>query len=116
VWYIKHIYYPEYLHIVLKLRLFLIYFFGLRQLERLGLFYSYFKMVKVYKILAVYIYLYHGVLEDLILTFFGESLFKLKKLVYESHEQRLVYMYNGILNIFVLFKLISYKLNKHLNR
>jgi hypothetical protein len=112
VWYVKHIYYPEYLHIVLKIRLFLIYFFSLSQVENLGLFYSHFKLVKLYKNLCVNVYLYHSGFETLVATFFGESRSKFKKFVYESKEKKLPFFYNAIFDLFIIFKFILHGLKK----
>jgi hypothetical protein len=75
VWYTEKVYYAEYFHSVLKIRLFLTYFFSQKHLEKIGFFYSHFYIQNISNFLRVEIFLYDGGLEGFIEeTFFQQSL------------------------------------------
>ena len=56
--YINKLYYPEYLHMIFKMRLFLISFFTFRIFELNEIIYSHFNFMRQNKNLIVKIYLY----------------------------------------------------------
>ena len=76
-WYIKNIYYPEFLHSILKIRHYLYYFWTSRYMERKGILLSHFYIFKFIKNLLVKIFLYNIDLEKNIYSFFakGNSIF-----------------------------------------
>lgn len=47
-WYSDHVYYPEFLFMVFRIRLFLIYFFASKRIERSAYFYSHFEIINKY--------------------------------------------------------------------
>jgi hypothetical protein len=78
-YFVEPIYYPEYLHIIFKIKLYLIYFFGSSPIENdLAVFYSHFDVIKISKNLFVRIYFYHGKIESAIDEFFYENLKEIK--------------------------------------
>lgn len=64
LWYFNFIYYPEYLHIFLKIRFFILYFFSAKFFEKFGFFYSHFQIIKKYKNLFICSFLFNGSLEE----------------------------------------------------
>jgi len=82
IWYVKYLYYPEYLHSILKIRAFLTFMFTNRKLEHKGsLLYSHFDIIKQGRLLNIFIYAYYGALESFIFDFFFDNwkLFKDRK-------------------------------------
>lgn len=64
-WYTDYIYYPEFLFMVFRIRLYLISFFTLKQFERSAFFYSHFEILMKYNRVHVNVYLYDGATEGL---------------------------------------------------
>ena len=69
-WFSRFIYYPEYFHVLLKIKLFLIYFLNLKLFERLGFIFSNFLLVKHYKFLYIRCFFYNGNLDQIVDEFF----------------------------------------------
>jgi len=61
------------LHLLLKARQFLAFYFGSAPFEDIGVFYSHFEIVKHSKNLIINIFFYHGVLEGLVDDFFFDT-------------------------------------------
>jgi len=66
VWYSDNIYYTEYFYAILKIRLYLIFFWGDRVVEKVGIFYSHFSIVNIANSLRVNMFIYDGQLEGYI--------------------------------------------------
>jgi hypothetical protein len=64
VFYSENIYYPEFIHIIYRLRYYLIYYFTGSIIEKAGIFYSHFMIVQSYKKLIVSVFWYDGHLEQ----------------------------------------------------
>jgi len=62
-WYVKNIYYPEFLHSILKIRHYLYYFWTTRNMEKKGILLSHFYIYKFIKNLLIKIFLYYIDLE-----------------------------------------------------
>jgi hypothetical protein len=62
-YYVTNSYYPQFLHTILRLRLFLNYFFKQPSLVKLGFFFSHFNIVNTLGVLGVHIFYYDGRLE-----------------------------------------------------
>jgi hypothetical protein len=72
-WYVKSIYYPEFLHSVLNIRSYLYFFFNKKKIERMGLLYSHFEIVKLGKNFIIKILFYHSRFELLTDTFLFDN-------------------------------------------
>ena len=77
-WFVKSIYYPEYLHSVLKIRAFLYFFFNKKKIEKIGLIYSHFEIVKYNKNFIIKIMLYHSKYEALSDAFIVQNYLEFK--------------------------------------
>lgn len=73
-WYIKNIYYPEFLHSMLKIRHYLYYFWTTRNIEKKGFILSHFNFFKFLKKLLVKIFLYNIDFEKHIYSFFAKGM------------------------------------------
>lgn len=71
-WYIKNIYYPEFLHNVLNLRNFVYYIFTTKDVRDSGIFLSEIKFFKAFKSYIINIYLYHLELEKVSYRFINK--------------------------------------------
>lgn len=76
-WFVRNLYYPEYLHSILKIRSYLYFFFTTKFMERRGVLLSHFLLFKFIKVLLIKIYLYNIDLEKTsnIYYYQGYSLF-----------------------------------------
>ena len=72
-WYIKNIYYPEFLHSILKIRHYLYYFWTTRNMEKKGILLSHFYIFKFIKNLLIKIFLYYIDLEKNSYFFFAKG-------------------------------------------
>lgn len=68
-YFVEFKYYPEFLHSLLRLRLYLIYFLGLKKFDKFGCFYSHFEFIKKMHILYTNIYIYVGKVEAFMESF-----------------------------------------------
>src|SRR6185369_12574215 len=97
---------PEYLHIIFKIKLYLIFLFNNKDFEKeLALFYSHFDIIKVYKNIIIRAYLYHGFIETKIAEFFSESFKDIKndRLICDFlSERRLEYKDIGHIEAFMI--------------
>lgn len=59
VYYSENHNYAGYFHLVFRLRLYLVYFFSLKRVEKLGLFYSHFEILRRNISLIVNVFIYH---------------------------------------------------------
>lgn len=73
-WYMKNIYYPEFLHSMLKVRHYLYYFWTTRNMEKKGFILSHFTFFKFMKKLLVKIFLYNIDFEKHIYSFFAKGM------------------------------------------
>jgi len=71
-WFVDFSYYSEFLHLILKIRLFLLYFFSFRFLERCGFLYSHFIVIKNFKLILIKIFFINGLIDELIDDFLQE--------------------------------------------
>lgn len=62
-WFVRNLYYPEYLHSIFKIRNYLYFFFTTKYMERRGVLLSHFTLFKFVKILLIKIFLYNIDLE-----------------------------------------------------
>lgn len=58
IYFVEKSLYPLYLHLIFRIRFYLIYFFRLRIIERKGYFYSHFEIIRKNCFLFVNIFLY----------------------------------------------------------
>lgn len=72
-WFIKNIYYPEFLHSILKIREYIYYFWTTRFMEKKGILLSHFYIYKFAKKLLVKIFLYNTDFEKYIYSFFARG-------------------------------------------
>lgn len=79
-WYSDHVYYSEFLYNIMRVRLFLVYFFSSKKLEKTGYFYSHFEIIQKYNSLHVNVYFYDGWIESLIDDLFFEHYVEVRKL------------------------------------
>lgn len=63
-WYSEKLYYPEFLHAILRLRLYCFYVFQTGIFEKKGIFYSHFEILQIYKKYIVELFFYDGRLES----------------------------------------------------
>jgi len=90
IWFVRHIYYPEFLQIVLKIRFFLAYALSTKLFDKTSLFYSHFVVLRKNKLILVCIFLYHGNLEYIIDNFFFDNWLLLNKTVFSTKLKRYV--------------------------
>lgn len=64
----------------MRIRLFLVYFFSSKKLEKAGYFYSHFEIIRKYNSLYVNVYFYDGWIESLIDDLFFEHYVEVRKL------------------------------------
>jgi len=112
VWYSDNIYYTEYFYAILKIRLYLIFFWGDRGVEKAGMFYSHFNIVNEANSLIVNSFIYDGQLEGYVESFIFNNFryarnFNLRRDIFVPYR-----FYNSlkmliILNWFVDFALID---------
>ena len=62
-WYSERLFYPEFLHSMFRIKLYLIYIFTRRHFHKKAVFYSHFEILKYYKNIYVEVYYYSGKLE-----------------------------------------------------
>ena len=72
-WFIKNIYYPEFLHSILKIREYIYYFWTTRFMEKKGILLSHFYIYKFAKKLLIKIFLYNTDFEKYIYSFFARG-------------------------------------------
>lgn len=87
-WFSNKIYYSEFLYNVLRLRLYLIYFFSYSPLEKTGYFYSHFEIIQKYNILFVNVFIYDGMLESMLSELFAEHELQVRKLNYNPMKRK----------------------------
>lgn len=110
-------YFPEYLHILIKIRLILIFFFSSEILENFGFIFSHFEITKKSKFLVISTFLYNGILEQNLDEFLTTNFFNKKKFVTSLKLPRILSKISGYTRIplwfdnffraFVLFKTLS---------
>jgi len=89
-WFVRHIYYPEFLQLILKIRFFLAYFLSTKIFDKTSLFYSHFILFRRSKVLIVNIFLYYGNLEYIIDSFFFDNWILFNKTVFSNKLKRYV--------------------------
>ena len=72
-WFIRNIYYPEFLHSMLKIRQYIHYFWTTRFMEKKGILLSHFYIYKFIKNLLVKIFLYNTDFEKYIYSFYARG-------------------------------------------
>ena len=72
-WFIRNIYYPEFLHSMLKIRQYIHYFWTTRFMEKKGVLLSHFYIYKFIKNLLVKIFLYNTDFEKYIYSFYARG-------------------------------------------
>jgi hypothetical protein len=72
-WFIKNIYYPEFLHSILKIRQYIHYFWTTRFMEKKGILLSHFYIYKFIKHLLVKTFLYNTDFEKYIYSFYARG-------------------------------------------
>jgi hypothetical protein len=72
-WFIKNIYYPEFLHAILKIRQYIHYFWTTRFMEKKGILLSHFYIYKFTKHLLIKTFLYNTDFEKYIYSFFARG-------------------------------------------
>ena len=70
-WFVKNVYYPEFLHSMLKIRNYIYYFWTTYLMEKKGILFSHFYIYKFLKKLLVKIFLYNTDLEKNIYAFYA---------------------------------------------
>lgn len=68
-WYSDHLYYPEFLHDIFRVRLFLNYFFSLLLFEKSALSFSHFEFFHKYTFLTLRVFYYDGILMEGLFAF-----------------------------------------------
>jgi hypothetical protein len=110
-WFVEHIYYPEYLHSLLKIKLYLIYFFETSLFENNKILYSHFDFLCQYRFLIIRVYLYFvgffRHLSDFFLELDEEFIFYLNRKVFKKHEKTNKTTFTLVSSFFIFFKLIS---------
>jgi hypothetical protein len=110
-YFVEPIYYPEYLHIVFKIKLYLVYFFNSAAFEnKLAIFYSHFDVIKVYKNLIARIFLYHGKVESLVSDFYYDNFKEIKKdkIICGLLSRRRAYLDFGHIETFMLLLVFKF--------
>jgi len=69
-WFVKNLYYPEFIHSILKLRNYIYYYFKKKKILKAGYGLCKFNILKVNKVLLVKLYIYHIELQKISYTFF----------------------------------------------
>jgi len=72
-WFVKNVYYPEFLHSMLKIRNYIYYFWTTYFMEKKGILFSHFYIYKFLKKLLVKIFLYNIDLEKNIYAFYARG-------------------------------------------
>ncbi len=72
-WFVRNIYYPEFLHSIFKIRQYIYYFWTTRFMEKKGMLLSHFYIYKFSKYLLIKIFLYNTDLEKYIYSFFARG-------------------------------------------
>lgn len=62
--YVDNLYYPQFMHVILRLRLYLLYFFRRPDMRKFAYFYSHFNIVNAINGLTIHIFYYDGRLES----------------------------------------------------
>jgi len=72
LWYVKNLYYPEFLHNILNIRNFIYFFFKKKKLIKCGLFFSNLNIFKFNKFYIIKLYIYHIDLEKVSYEFINQ--------------------------------------------
>jgi len=114
IWYIKNIYYPEFLHNILNVRNFIYYFFKKKIILKIGLFFSHFNIFKYNKFYIVKIYIYNLDLEKVsysfinkIYTVYYKNLKKKEKRITKT----IFFFYIILMHLYFYLYLVLYYLN-----
>lgn len=84
VWFVDSLYYPEFLHALIKMRYYLVYFFFFNKiLDKLGFFFSCFDLSKFTFVIHTRLFLYDGPFEGFLEKFF----FKFKMAIKDLNSQ-----------------------------
>lgn len=73
-WFTRNIYYPEFLHSILKIRYYIHYFWTTRYMEKMGILFSHFYVYKIFKNLLVKVFLYNIDLEKNTYAFYARGI------------------------------------------
>jgi hypothetical protein len=69
-WFVDYLYYPEFLHLLMKIKSFFLFFFSLKFVERGGYLYSHFIILKCFKAIVIRVYFFNGMLDEFVEDFF----------------------------------------------
>jgi len=104
-WYSDHVYYSEFLYNVIRIRLFLTYFFSMKRIEKMGFFFSHCEIIQ-HHYLNVNIYLYDGWMESFLDTLFFEHFNQAQELMDRTVISRSISSYDSWL-LLMLFSLTT---------
>lgn len=100
-WFVDYLYYPEYLHFILKIRSYLYYFFICSRFEKKGYFHSHFECTQYKSIILINVFFYDGLLQsfvvDNLFDFFMDTLDLRKR----SWQARKLKSFDSIRHLFI---------------
>ena len=73
-WFVKNIYYPEFLHSVLKIRKYIYYYWTTRFMEKKGILFSHLSIYKFLKYMLIKIFLYNTDMEKYVYAFYAKGI------------------------------------------
>lgn len=101
-WFTEHVYYPEFLFLIFRIRLYLIYFFQSKKLERSAYFYSHFEIIAKYNNIFINVFIYDGSVEGIMDELFVEHYVEAQRFRKDSKKRALRASYDALKILVVL--------------